>query len=103
MGCSGGSGGSLWCCGDYGVWRLLGEVWRFGLGVAFDLRNATALKALHHKTLRHVWHVWRLICPIYPLRFSDRVIVRSSASPLVGIPVPANGLSTLLLLRDPPE
>jgi len=66
MGCSGGSGGSLWCCGDYGVWRLLGEVWRFGLGVAFDLRNATALKALRHKTLRHVWHVWRLICHISP-------------------------------------
>ena len=85
-------------------------VWRLGLGVAFGLRNATALKALHHKTLRHVWHVWRLICSIYPLRFSDKMIVRSSAEtgwiallPIPGIPVPANGLSTLLLLRDPPE
>ena len=74
------------------------RVWRFGsvcgvlggmCGVSMDKRHT--LKALSCKALRHVWHVWRLICPIYPLRFSDKMIVRSSASPLVGIPLPVAG------------
>ena len=64
------------------LWRLRGVafVWRLAWSVAFGHRNATALKALHHKGLRDVWHVWRLICPTSPLCRSAKMFVRSSTS-----------------------
>ena len=77
MGRSGGSGGSLWCCGDCGVWHLCG-VW---LGVwRLAIETPQPSKPYAIRVLRHVWHVWRLICPTSPLCRSAKMFVRSSAS-----------------------